>query len=40
MKKEATSQVSDVLQGKVVRVAKTVAIGAATRKVKELAAKK
>jgi len=40
MKKEATSQVSDVLQGKVVRVAKTVAISAATRKVKELAAKK
>ena len=40
MKKEVTSQVSEVIQDKVVSVAKTVAIGAATKKVKELAAKK
>ena len=40
VKKEATSQVSEVVQDKVVSVAKTVAIGAATKKVKELAAKK
>ena len=40
MKKEATSQVSEVVQEKVVSVAKTIAIGAATKKVKVLAAKK
>ena len=40
VKKEATSQVSKVAQEKVVSVAKTVAIGAATKKVKEMAAKK
>ena len=40
MKKEVTSQVLEVVQDKVVSVAKTVAIGAATKKVKELAAKK
>ena len=40
VKKEETSQVSKVVQDKVVSVAKTVAIGAATKKVKESAAKK
>jgi len=40
VKKEATSQVSEVAQEKVVSAAKTVATVAATKKVKELAAKK
>ena len=40
VKKEASNQVVKVVKDKAISVAKTVAVGAATKKVKEMASKK